>query len=132
MIKSEAKTIDQYIADFPAKTQELLKNIRDTIRKAAPEAEEKISYNMPCFYYHGNLVYFAAFKNHIGFYALPEANIAFQKELAPYKTSKGTIQLSYDQPIPYRLIEKIVEFRIQENLDKEMLKKEKKSSKKRN
>lgn len=130
MIKSDAKNIDQYIAEFSDNTQELLKNIRNTIKKAAPDAEEKISYSMPCFYYHGNLVYFAAFKNHIGFYALPETNIAFQKELAPYKTSKGTIQFSYDKPIPYHLIEKIVEFRIQENLDKETLKKEKKLSKK--
>jgi len=117
------KDIDEYISGFPEEIQVILKNIRDVIRQEAPEAEERISYNMPTFYYHGNLVHFAVFKKHIGFYPTPGGIQAFAQELLPYKTSKGAIRFPLDQPIPYPLIRKIVAFRVKENLKKATSKK---------
>jgi uncharacterized protein YdhG (YjbR/CyaY superfamily) len=114
----QTATIDAYINHFPAPTAKLLKQIRSTIRKAAPEATEKISYGIPTFYYNGNLVHFAAFKNHIGFFPTPSAIEAFQKELKPYKTSKGTVQLPMTDPLPLKLIERIVKFRVKESTQK--------------
>jgi uncharacterized protein YdhG (YjbR/CyaY superfamily) len=118
MINSKPKNIDEYIAGFPIEIQEILEQIRQTIKKAAPNAEEKISYAIPTFTLNGNLVHFAAFKNHIGFYALPSGNEAFQKELSIYKSGKGSIQFPLDKPIPLDLITKIVTFRVKENLEK--------------
>jgi uncharacterized protein YdhG (YjbR/CyaY superfamily) len=112
------KSIDEYIEEFPENIRTILENIRRTVREAAPEATEAISYQMPAFKLHGNLVYFAAFKNHIGFYPTPSGIEAFKDELSPYKTSKGAIQFSLDKPIPYDLIEKIVRFRANENTEK--------------
>ena len=111
------KNIDEYIADFSPEIQERLEKIRATIRKAAPKAEEAISYMMPTFKLHGNLVHFAAFKNHIGFYPAPRAIEAFKEELSAYEGGKGTVQFPLDKPIPYALIGKIVKFRVQQNLD---------------
>ena len=110
------KNIDEYIAGFPEDVQEKLQKIRMTIREAAPEAQEKISYQMPTFYLNGNLVHFAAFKNHIGFYPTPTGTEKFQKELAAYKVAKGTARFPLDKPIPFDLITEIVKFRVKENL----------------
>ena len=117
------KDIDSYIGKQAADLRERLELIRQTIKASAPKAEEVISYGMPAFKYHGMLVYFAAFKNHIGFYALPSGNEAFQKELSVYKQGKGSIQFPLDKPVPLALIKKIVKFRLKENLEKEKLKK---------
>ncbi|MEL1243790.1 DUF1801 domain-containing protein [Flavobacterium sp. DGU11] len=119
------KDIDDYIAGFPDDVQKLLQEVRKIVQKSAPEAIEKISYGMPAFTLNGNLVYFAAFKNHIGFYALPSGNKAFQEELSAYKTGKGSIQFPFDKPLPVKLIQKIVKFRIAENDEKAKLKKKK-------
>lgn len=108
------QSVDEYISDFSEETASILSTIRNLIKKTAPQATECISYNMPAFKMKKVLVYFAAFKNHIGFYALPSGNEAFQEELKNYKTGKGSIQFPFSQPIPYDLIQKIVEFRIQE------------------
>lgn len=115
--------IDAYIARFPEHTQRILEQVRQTIQKAAPQAQEKISYGMPAFVCYGNLVYFAAYEKHIGFYALPSGNAAFRKELSGYKMGKGSIQFPIDQPMPLDLIAKIVQFRVAENLEKARLKK---------
>lgn len=115
---SKTATIDAYIKRFPESTAKLLEQIRSTIRKAAPGATEKISYGIPTFYDNGNLVHFAAFKNHIGFFPTPSAIEAFQKELEAYKTSKGTVQLPMTDPPPLKLIERIVKFRVKENAQK--------------
>ena len=115
---SAPTTIDEYIAGFPPDVQAILQKIRATIRKAAPQAEETIKYQMPTFTLHGNLVHFAAFKNHIGFYPVPTGIEAFKRELSVYKGGKGSIQFPLDQPIPYGLISKIVKFRVKENLAK--------------
>jgi uncharacterized protein YdhG (YjbR/CyaY superfamily) len=111
--------IDDYIKPFPANTRKLLDQMRSTVRKAAPEAAEKISYGIPTFYYNGNLVHFAAFKNHIGFFPTPGAIQAFEKDLKAYKTSKGTIQFPLTDPLPLKLIARIVKFRVKENAQKE-------------
>lgn len=111
-------SIDQYITEAPAEVKQILINIRNLISEKAPEAVSCIAYNMPAFKYDKKpLVYFAAFKNHIGFYALPSGNVAFQKELTKYKTGKGSIQFPLDQEIPYDLIGQIVEFRVAEMND---------------
>jgi uncharacterized protein YdhG (YjbR/CyaY superfamily) len=115
--------IDAYIEGFPADKQELLKKMRATIRKAAPAAEEKIGYGIPTFTLHGNLVHFAAFKNHIGFFPAPSAIVAFKKELSAYKLSKGTVQFPADQPLPLALVSKMVKFRVKENMEKAKVKK---------
>lgn len=116
--KHKVQTIDQYIKAFPKDIQHILEKIRRTIQKAAPEAEEAISYQIPTFKLHGNLVHFAAFKNHIGFYPASKAIEVFKSELSSYKTSKGAIQFPFDKPIPFSLISKITRFRVKENLDK--------------
>jgi uncharacterized protein YdhG (YjbR/CyaY superfamily) len=110
------KNIDEYIATFPLEIQKILNQVRMTIKKVAPKAEEKISYGMPAFRLHNkDLIYFAAFAKHIGVYALPSGNEAFKKELTKYKTGKGSIQFPLDRPIPFDLLAKIVQFRAQEN-----------------
>lgn len=129
MIKNSATTIDEYIALFPAATQQLLEKMRAIIRKASPSATEKISYGIPTFYLKGNLVHFAAYKNHIGFY--PGRSVVTGLELAlnndrVYITAKGTIQFPLDKPLPVKLISSIVKFRVKENVEKDMLKKIKK------
>ena len=113
------KNIDDYIAGFPSDVQEILEKIRMTIRKAAPAAEETISYQMPTFTLKGNyLVYFAAYKKHIGFYPAPIGNAEFEQELSVYGAGKGTVKFPLDQPIPFDLISKIVKFRAKENLER--------------
>lgn len=114
--ESAPKTIDDYIAQFPADIKELLTQIRLTIKAAAPEAEEKISYQMPTFALNGNLVHFAAWRNHIGFYPGASGITQFKKELENYKNAKGSVQFPVDKPIPFDLITRIVEFRVAENL----------------
>lgn len=109
-------TIDAYISTFPIEVRNKLKLLRETIKKAAPEAEEAIKYAMPTFTFHGNLVHFAAYKNHIGFYPAPSGIVAFEKEMSAYKKSKGAVQFPLDQPLPLDLIAKIVKFRINEQL----------------
>lgn len=122
----EPKTIDEYIANFPADVQEKLQQIRMTIRKAAPQAEETINYQMPTFTLKGNLVHFAAFVHHIGFYPAPSGIEKFKDELVGYKQAKGSVQFPLDQPIPFDVIAKIVEYRVQENLERAEAKKKKK------
>ena len=112
------KTVDEYLSSQPANTKSLLKELRKTIKKAAPEAEEVISYNMPAFKLNGVLVWYAAYREHIGFYPKPSALVAFVKELSPYEGSKGTVRFSIDQPLPLGLVSKIVKFRVKENLQK--------------
>jgi uncharacterized protein YdhG (YjbR/CyaY superfamily) len=126
MINNQVQNIDEYIASFSDEVQKILQEIRELIKKLAPEAEETISYQMPTFTLKGVLVHFAAFKNHIGLYALPSGNTAFQNELLAYKTGKGSIQFPLNQAIPYELIAQIVQFRVQENLEKFEAKKNKK------
>ncbi len=109
-------TIDEYITGFPVEVQAMLEKLRQTIRTAAPDATEKISYRIPTFYLNGNLVHFAAFKHHIGFYPTSNGVSAFQDELSKYKTSKGAIQFPLDKPLPLELVKKIVGFRVTENL----------------
>jgi uncharacterized protein YdhG (YjbR/CyaY superfamily) len=112
------KTIDEYIALWPEEIKVKLRSMRETIQKAAPAAEEAISYQMPTFTFHGNLVHFAAFKNHIGFYPVPSGLKAFERELLKFKTGKGSAQFPLDQPLPLTLVTKIVKFRVSENLAK--------------
>jgi len=117
--KKQFRTIDEYIKTFPNDVQSILEKMRQTIKKAAPEAVETISYQMPTFKLNGkNLVHFAAFKNHIGFYPIPSGIEAFKKELSSYKQGKGSVQFPIDKPIPYDLVEKIVKYRVKENLEK--------------
>lgn len=124
--QTSPRTIDEYIAGFPEEIQLILEKIRQTIRKAAPEAEETIKYRMPTFTLKGNLVHFAAFQNHIGFYPVPTGIEAFKEELSVYKGGKGSVQFPLDRPIPYDLIDRIVRFRVKENLEKAEVKKKKK------
>lgn len=116
--KIPAKDIDAYISSQPEKVRTILEKLRQTIRKAAPGAEEVISYQMPAFKYHGMLVYFAAWKNHVGFYPVSSGIKAFERELSSYEKSKGTIKFPFDKPIPYGLISKIVQYRVKENSGK--------------
>ncbi|MCX6214710.1 DUF1801 domain-containing protein [Spirosoma sp.] len=109
-------TIDAYIAGFPENVQELLQQVRATVRSAAPNAEEAISYGMPTLKLNGNLVHFAAFKNHIGFYPAPQGLDAFKEELAGYKGAKGSVQFPLDQPLPLDLIARITKYRVEQNL----------------
>ncbi len=112
--KPKPATIDEYIAAFPTDVQERLQAIRQTIHAAAPEATEAISYGMPTFKLNGNLVHFAAFKHHIGFYPAPTGLEAFAERLAPYKHSKGAVQFPLDQPLPLDLVTDITKFRVEE------------------
>ena len=119
-------TIDEYIAGFPQEIQAILEKIRTTIRKAAPGADETIKYRMPTFTLKGNLVHFAAFKKHIGFYPTPTGTGKFQKELSVYKGAKGSVRFPLDEPIPFDLISQIVKFRVKENLTRAESKEKKK------
>ena len=123
---TEPKTIDEYIAGFPEDVQKILEKVRMTIKEAAPGAQETIKYQMPTFTLNGNLVYFAGFKNHIGFYPIPTGIEKFKKELSFYRQGKGSVQFPLDEPIPYGLISKIVKFRVKENLKKAAAKSKKK------
>src|SRR5215204_5901380 len=121
--KAGITTMDEYIKTFPKDTQKILEEIRATLKAAAPDAQEKISYQMPTFFLNGNLVHFAAFKNHIGFYPVPTGIAKFKKELSVYEQGKGSVQFPLDQPMPLDLITKIVAFRLKENLAKVKAKK---------
>jgi len=112
------KTIDEYIENSSKDAQPILKKIRATIQKAAPKATETINYGIPTFQLNGNLVHFAAFKSHIGFYPTPSGIEKFKKELSDYEGAKGSVKFPLDKPIPYALITKIVKFRIKENMEK--------------
>ncbi len=124
--KAVATTIDEYIAMFAEDVQAVLQEIRATIKAAAPDAVEKISYQMPTFAQNGNLVHFGAFKSHIGFYPVPTGIEAFEAELAVYKQGKGSVQFPLNQLMPLDLISRIVQFRVQENLAKAQAKASKK------
>ena len=115
--KKQFKTVDEYIASFPEKVREVLQTLRRTIKEEVPEATETIKYGMPTFVFHGNLVYFAGWKKHIGFYPITQTMEDSIEELSAYKTSgKGTIQFPYNQPLPLPLIRKLVQFRVKEHL----------------
>ncbi len=118
MAKTNFKSIDEYIKTFPVYVQKILKQVRQTIKEAAPESEETINYQIPTFKLNGNLVHFAAFKNHIGFYPAPSGQKAFEKELSVYKSGKGSVQFPLDKPIPLALIKRIVQYRVKENSSK--------------
>jgi uncharacterized protein YdhG (YjbR/CyaY superfamily) len=115
---SAPKNIDEYIAGFPRHVQEILEKVRLTVRQAAPDAEETIKYRMPTFVLNGNLVHFAAFKEHLGFYPTPRGIEQFKDELSAYEGGKGTLRFPLDKSIPFRLISKIVKFRVKSNLEK--------------
>ncbi len=119
-------TVDQYIAGFPEEVQPQLNRLRETILKAAPEAAESISYMMPAYKYHGVLVYFGGYKNHIGFYPTPSGIENFKQEISVYHYSKGAIQFPLNKPLPIKLITQIVKFRALENVEKEKAKPKKK------
>ena len=112
------KDIDDYISRRPAGVQQLLQKMRRTIQKAAPKATETISYSIPAFRLEGMLAWFAAFKNHIGFYPRTDAIKVFKRELSPYKTAKGSVQFQFDQPLPLALVSRIVKFRVKQSLGK--------------
>jgi uncharacterized protein YdhG (YjbR/CyaY superfamily) len=126
--KITPKTIDEYIASFPKDVQEILEKIRLTVRSAAPDAQETIKYEMPTFTLQGNLVFFAAFKKHIGFYPPPTGLEKFKNELSVYQGPKGSLIFPLDKPIPYDLISEIVTFRVKENLEKAEAKRKKKKT----
>lgn len=117
-METSGNCIDEYISGFPSEVQEMLRQLRATINQAAPEARETINYAMPTFTLKGNLVHFAAYKNHIGFYPAPSGIEAFKDELQIYKWSKGSVQFPIDKPLPLNLISRIVKFRVIENLGK--------------
>ena len=123
MKRTQAANIDAYIADFPKTTQKHLKDIRSTIKKLAPQAAEAIKYSMPTFVLNGNLVHFAGYEHHIGFYPAPTGIEAFKKELAPYAQGKGSIQFPLDKPMPLSIISRIVKYRVKQNLAKTKAKK---------
>ena len=117
------ETVDQYIAAFPADVKKRIQQLRKTIKAAAPKADELISYQMPGYKYFGMLVYFAAYKNHIGFYPGAGGILEFYKKLSSFKSAKGSVQFPHDRPIPYDIISKIVKFRVKQNEEKISLKK---------
>jgi len=117
--RTPSKNIEEYISRFPKDVKRVLEKIRATIKKAAPDAKETINYQIPTFTLNGNLVHFAAFEKHIGFYPTPSGIAKFKKELAKYKTAKGSVQFPLGDPIPYDIIRRIVIFRVKENLDRE-------------
>jgi uncharacterized protein YdhG (YjbR/CyaY superfamily) len=116
--KNIAADVNEYIAGFPKEVQVLLQTIRATIKKAAPNAVETISYQMPAYKYYGMLTYFAGYKNHIGFYPGAGGIAAFKKELSVYKGAKGSVQFPHDRPLPLGLVGKIVKFRVEQNIEK--------------
>jgi uncharacterized protein YdhG (YjbR/CyaY superfamily) len=120
------KNIDEYIAGFPDDVQEILEMIRRTIRKAAPDAEEKISYEMPAFTLNGNLIHFAAYTKHIGLYPAPTGTEEFNRELSAYRAAKSSVRFPLDKPIPFDLISRIVKIRVKENLERAEAKQKKK------
>jgi uncharacterized protein YdhG (YjbR/CyaY superfamily) len=124
--RTRPKDIDEYIARFPRDVQKLLQQVRATIREAAPDAEEAIAYQMPTFRLEGNLVHFAAFKKHIGFYPTSSGIEKFEDELSAYKGAKGSVQFPLGRPIPLDLIGRIVAFRVKENLERAEAKRRKK------
>ena len=117
------KTMDEYIDSFPEDVQRILNELRQSIKEAAPQAEETINYQIPTFALNGNLVHFAAFEHHIGFYPTPSGMEAFKKELSQYKGAKGSVQFPIDQPLPLELIRRIVEFRVKETVERKQKKK---------
>ena len=117
-MNTKYETIDQYIANFPADLQAVLQEIRATIKKAAPEATEKISYGIPTFFLKGNLVHFAGYKTHFGFYPGSGAVNQFKQEFSAYEQSKGTVRFPVDKPVPLNLIRRVTEVRVRENLEK--------------
>lgn len=119
------QNIDEYIAGFPEDIQEILQKVRQTIREAAPGAQETIKYQIPTFVLEGNLVHFGGYKSHIGFYPAPSGIEKFKQELSGYKGAKGSVKFPLDNPIPYDLIKEIVLFRVNENLEKAKAKKQK-------
>lgn len=127
--KSEVpKDVDAYIAAQPEEVRPLLEKLRQTIKKAAPKAEESISYQMPGYKLNGALVYFGSWKNHIGFYPVSSGISKLKKELSPYKVSKGTVQFPLDKPLPVKLISDIVKFRVKENMEKMEIKRRRRRS----
>ncbi|MFZ5820463.1 MAG: iron chaperone [Chloroflexota bacterium] len=126
--KTTPQTIDEYIAGFPKDVQEILEKLRGVIRAAAPDAAETISYQIPTFTLAGNLVHFAAYKNHIGFYPAPSSIAEFENELSPYEKAKGSVKFPLDEPLPFDLISEIVAFRVEENLEKAEAKGKKKGA----
>jgi uncharacterized protein YdhG (YjbR/CyaY superfamily) len=124
-------TVDEYIAGQPKEVQAGLKLLRKLIRQSAPMAEEKISYNMPCYMLHGMLAFFSANAKHYGLYAMPSANVNFKERLKAYDTSKGTVRLPLDKPIPQKLVTDIIRFRVKENLEKAAMKELAKQKKKK-
>ena len=113
-----ASSIDEYISSFPADVQKKLRDLRALIQEAAPDAVEKISYQMPTFYLNGNLVHFAAHSRHIGFYPTPSAILAFKRELSQYENARGSVQFPMEEPLPFELIRRMVRFRVEENAGK--------------
>ncbi len=118
MIETTATTVDEYIGTFPKEIREILKEIRATIKKAAPEAGEAIKYQMPTLTFHGNMLSYGVFKKHIGIYPAPSGDEAFNKELQPYRSGKASIQFPLDKPMPLNLISQIVKFRVKATLEK--------------
>lgn len=121
-MSAKFKTVDEYLSTLPANKKSILKEVRRTIKEAAPKAEEVISYNMPGYKQDGMLVWFASNKEHVGFYPTPSAINAFEKELSKYVTSKGAIQFPFDGPMPFALITKMVKYRLRENKEKVKMK----------
>jgi uncharacterized protein YdhG (YjbR/CyaY superfamily) len=128
--RPQAKNIDEYIADFPEDIQKQMQELRATIQKAAPQAEETINYAIPTFTLNGNLVHFAGFKNHIGFYPAPSGIEAFKKDLSVYEGAKGSVQFPLGKALPLALVSRIVKFRVKENLEKAAAKNAKKAKSK--
>jgi uncharacterized protein YdhG (YjbR/CyaY superfamily) len=121
--RRQYKTMDEYINTFPEDVQRILNELRQTIKEVAPEAEETINYQIPTFTLNGNLVHFAAFEHHIGFYPTPSGMEAFKKELSEYKGAKGSVQFPIHEPLPLPLIRRIVEYRVKENMERKQKKK---------
>jgi uncharacterized protein YdhG (YjbR/CyaY superfamily) len=126
MQAAKFNTVEEYLSSMPKSTREILEGLRNVIKKTAPQAEEGISYNMPAFKYHGALVFYAGYENHIGFYPTASPIVAFKKELAQYKTSKGAIQFPIGKAIPTTLVKSIVKYKLKENQEKASIKSKKK------
>jgi uncharacterized protein YdhG (YjbR/CyaY superfamily) len=122
-LMKKMNTVDEYIMGFDPAIQKTLRELRDLIKSEAPEATEKISYGMPTFYLKGNLVHFAAFKNHYGFFPTPSGILAFEEELVPYRSGKGTLRFPFNRPVPWDILKKIIRYRVEENLQKAACKK---------